>query len=727
LACGLTRTSNVFSLSLRSLLQFLGMDINTLISYLAAIASVAMAIWILYRDPRSFVHWVFAGGMVALAAEAGLTGMMFYDISYTEVTPWQRYLMIPHALVPGIWLIFSLSFGRANYREFLSRWKWTIIAVFGLPLGLLIGFPEEIFLRSPIYDEHSRVFLPVGWSGYALYLFCLIGAVLVLMNLERTLRYSVGHTRWQVKFLFLGLASIFGARIYTGSQILLFSLLEAEMQTVNMGALLIANLLMARSLARTRLFKFDFYLSHTVLYNSVTVLLVGIYFISVGVVAKVVFYFRRTQDPAVLTFLVFAAILGLAVFLLSDRLRLQRKRLISRHFKRPQYDYPRVWSSFTARTASLTGINDLCRNIVRMVSETLEVLSASIWLWDEQEEVLSLGSSTALAPAKGENPKISGKEAKEVIESLGDQAQPVDLRDSAEGWLENLKHTLSELLKEGRADLCVPLRAAGQVVGILTVGARVATETYSFEDRELLKTVADQAAANLLTLRLEERLQQAREMEAFQVMSAFFMHDLKNLASRLSLVTQNLPVHFANPEFRADALKTISQSLDKINGMCNRLSLLSQKLELRLQDTDLNETVRTVLRGLDGLLKARPAADLQPLPKLKLDAEQFYKVLTNLFLNANEAIEKGGNIRVSTAARGNWAVLSIADDGCGMSRDFMDRHLFRPFQTTKRQGMGIGLFHCKKIIEAHQGRIEAESGEGRGTTFRVLIPLKNRV
>jgi hypothetical protein len=268
------------------------MDINTFISYLAAIASAAMAIWILYRDPRSFVHWVFAGGMVVLAAEAGLTGLMFYDIAYTEVTPWQRYLMIPHALVPGIWLIFSLSFGRANYREFLSRWKWTIIGVLGLPLGLLIGFPEEIFVRSPIYDEYSRVFLPVGWSGYALYLFCLIGAVLVLMNLERTLRYSVGHTRWQVKFLFLGLAGIFGARIYTGSQILLFSLLEAEMQAVNMAALLMANLLMARSLARTRLFKFDFYLSHTVLYNSVTVLLVGIYFISVGVVAKVVFYFR---------------------------------------------------------------------------------------------------------------------------------------------------------------------------------------------------------------------------------------------------------------------------------------------------------------------------------------------------------------------------------------------------------------------------------------------------
>jgi putative PEP-CTERM system histidine kinase len=703
------------------------MDINTFISYLAAVASAGIAVWALFRDPRAFVHRVFAAGMAALAAEAALTGLMFYDLSYTEVTPWQRYQMIPFALIPGIWLVFSLSFGRANYREFLIRWKWTIIGVFALPLALLIGFPEEIFVRSPIYDEYSRVFVPIGWSGYALQVFCLIGAVLVLMNLERTLRYSVGHTRWQVKFLVLGMASIFGARIYTGSQIILFSLLEVDIQVVNMGALLIANILMARSLARARLLKFDFYLSHTVLYNSVTVFLVGIYFISVGVVAKVVFYFRRTQDPAVITFLVFAAILGLAVFLLSDRLRLQRKRLISRHFKRPRYDYPKVWSSFTERTASLTGIKELCGNIVRMVSETLEVLSVSIWLWDEQEEVLSLGSSTALAPGKGENPKIGGKESKAVIEALSHQSQPVDLRDSEDGWVEDLRRILSESLKEGRADLCVPLSAAGQLVGILTVGARIAGENYSFEDHELMKTIADQAAANLLTLRLGERLQQAREMEAFQVMSAFFMHDLKSLASRLSLVTQNLKVHFDNPEFRNDALKTISQSLDKINGMCNSLSPLSQKLELRLKETDLNEVVRNVLGGLDGLLKAKLDSDLRLLPKVRLDAEQFQKVLTNLFLNANEAIENDGNIRVSTVARGSWVVLSIADDGYGMSRDFMDRHLFRPFQTTKKQGMGIGLFHCKKIIEAHQGRIEVESEEGKGTTFTVLIPIKDRV
>ena len=702
------------------------LDLNSFLSFLAAIASAGMGVFILWRDPRSFVHRAFAGGMWVLAAEAVLTGMAFYDFSYTEVTPWQRYVLIPYGLSPAVWLLFSLSFARGNYREFLQRWKWAILAAFAFPLSLLIVLPGEIFVRSPIYDEPYGVYLPIGWSGYAFYIFCSLGAVLVLTNLERTLRYSIGHARWQVKFLILGVACIFGARIYTSSQAILFSTLAVDIQAVNMGALLIGTILIGRSLGRGKRLHFDFYPSHTVLYNSVTVLLVGFYFISVGLVARIVFYLQGPLDPAATTFLVFLAILGLAIFFLSDRLRLERKRFVSRHFQRPRYDYLRVWAQLTQRTASLTSIDGLSNNIVRAVSETLEALSVSIWLWDEQEQVLSLGGSTALIPAKGELSGIGGKGVERLVRAMSQQPQPVDFREASEGWTGELKDLLTGAGKDAKADLCAPLCAAGQLVGLLTVGARVAQETYSFEDRELLKTIADQAAANLLTLRLGERLQQAKEMEAFQVMSAFFMHDLKNLASRLSLVTQNLPVHFENPEFRQDALKTISQSLEKINGMCNRLSLLSQKLALRPQEGDLNETARRALAGVDGLLKTKPTADLRPLPRVMLDPEQFPKVVTNLLLNANEAIGDAGTIRVSTESLGNWAVLSVADDGCGMSADFIRLRLFRPFQTTKKQGMGIGLFHSRKIVEAHQGRIEVESEEGRGTTFRVMVPLQER-
>ena len=115
-------------------------------------------------------------------------------------------------------------------------------------------------------------------------------------------------------------------------------------------------------------------------------------------------------------------------------------------------------------------------------------------------------------------------------------------------------------------------------------------------------------------------------------------------------------------------------------------------------------------------------------PSILADPGQLQKVLTNLLLNAKEAVNgaSAGEIRLRTAQENGWVLLSVADNGCGMSQEFMRRSLFRPFQTTKKSGLGIGMFHSKAIVEAHQGRIEVESKVGEGTTFRVLLPMAER-
>jgi signal transduction histidine kinase len=82
-----------------------------------------------------------------------------------------------------------------------------------------------------------------------------------------------------------------------------------------------------------------------------------------------------------------------------------------------------------------------------------------------------------------------------------------------------------------------------------------------------------------------------------------------------------------------------------------------------------------------------------------------------------------GEIQVATEQRDGWIVLIVKDNGAGMSEEFLRHSLFRPFKTTKKQGMGIGLFQSKKIVEAHGGKIEVESKEGLGSTFRVFLPL----
>jgi putative PEP-CTERM system histidine kinase len=247
--------------------------------------------------------------------------------------------------------------------------------------------------------------------------------------------------------------------------------------------------------------------------------------------------------------------------------------------------------------------------------------------------------------------------------------------------------------------------------------------TLSAEDIVLLETLAAQLAAGLLNLRLTDQLRHAKEVETFQTVSTFFVHDLKNLASRLSLTMQNLPANFENPEFRADALRVMSVSVNKIEDMCERLAMLEKNIELKLDRYDLNRLVTETLEEFKGNLRAQLKQDLQPVPRVLMDREQIHKVLTNLVMNANEAVNGNGVIRVATIHEGNTVGFAVRDNGCGMTDEFIQKSLFRPFQTTKKKGLGIGLFHSRLIVEAHRGSVEVNSTVGSGTEFRVVLPI----
>jgi putative PEP-CTERM system histidine kinase len=268
------------------------------------------------------------------------------------------------------------------------------------------------------------------------------------------------------------------------------------------------------------------------------------------------------------------------------------------------------------------------------------------------------------------------------------------------------------------------LHAGERLLGALVLADRVNGAPYTTEELELLHCIAAQTASVLVNLHLADEVAQARELDAFRTMSTFFVHDLKNAAASLNLMLKNVPAHRDDPTFLEDAFRCVGNTATRIDQTIARLSALRQRPLVEKVEADLNELVNKALRQLDGTGTVELSKDLQPLPAVLADREQIQSVVTNLVVNAREAVTAGGHIQVRTEHRDHSVVLSVADDGCGMSAAFLHDSLFRPFQSTKKNGLGIGLFQSRTVIEAHGGSIKVESETGKGTTFRVTLPAR---
>lgn len=683
--------------------------------------SAAMAVIVFRKDPTSLSHPLFSVMMLLLAAESLFGALGVRAGSLDGIVFWQRIGFIPRALLPGTAILFSLVYSRGNYQLFLAKWWPTLVAFWGIPLLLLIGFFDALIADGISETGAEQVAFGFGWSGVGIHGILLLGGILTLMNLERTFSASIGTMRWRVKLVILGLGILFAVRIYTSSQALLYRSVAPFTDGMDESALIIACFLIGVSVLRTRVFGIEVYPSHVLLERSLTVLLSGLYLLIVGLLAKVLSFLGEADSFPVKALFVLVSLVLLSLVLVSDRFRSRLQLFVSQHLRRSRYDYRLVWRTFTERTSRHLDQAAFCEAVVRWGSETFNALSVTLWLVDGSKQRFILGASTAVAGVADLG--LTQTDASRSIAMLGSRPDPIDLDQAKESWVEELRAFNPDFFKKGGGHICVPLAADGELIGLMTLSDRVSGVPFTSEDLELLKSIGEQSASSLLNIQLSRRLAELREMEAFQTMSTFFVHDLKNVASTLSLMLTNLPIHFDNPAFREDALKAVSKSVGRINDLIGCLTELRSGMGVKLVEADLNVLAESALEGLAAARPGTFAKNFERLPVVMIDPQQAQKVITNLLLNALDAIGEAGEIRLTTARREGWAVLSVSDNGCGISRDFLERGLFRPFQTTKKKGMGIGMYHSKMIVDAHKGRIEVESKVGKGTTFRVLFPL----
>lgn len=652
--------------------------------------------------------------------------MAYHAVAPVEAVLWFRFRTAATSLIPGTWLLFALTLGEVNLRQRMRKWVWVVLSVFSLPLLFGVVFSKSVLTGDAYLSMSGNWTLPLDWSGYLFNFVVILSVVILMVKMENTLRLTRGIKRWQIKFLILGILGYFFVRVYSASQALLFRSLDMNVEiTIAAAVLVLANTLAVVTFVRTRVLPEDIYISGELIARSFVLVAVGGYLIVVGFVAKILSTLREPVSYTAASLVIFMALLLLGAILLSDRVRFILKGAVSRHFKRPRYNYRNIWMTFTEKTASAKDIKDLAGRISSLVSELLEILTVNFLLFGEGKGQALLIGSTSLS----ESAVLDGS-LKESVESLKEllstRKKPFVLGEGGERLLDELgiKRTMS--VEKGNPRYCVPMWAGSKLLGVISLDDRVRWEPLGLEELELLGTVGEQAATSIQNLELVDRLQEARELEALRKFSAFFVHDLKNITTKLSMTLQNFPDYYDNPEFRKDALSLFHQSVDKLKVLSGRMAQLREAPSINPKLEELEKVVTSSLSEIEPPKGVTLMQKHEKISPFAFDGEQISRVITNLAINAVEAVGDKGIIEVRTYRQNGWIVLEIADNGPGVEEEFVATSLFHPFKTTKPNGLGIGLFQCRTIVEAHGGNIAFRNRPEGGATFHVYLPGEHR-
>ncbi len=670
----------------------------------SAACATALAGVVFSRKPGDRVHQSFALGMLAFAVME--SGHLMAHLRPESDLLWTRIAFAGQILQPLPWLAFSVTFGRAEPAEHLHRWRGGLAAVAAATVVFLGLLGAGRFLTEDLILQRA---------GFWFSVFLLLSFTTVLANFERTVRSADRSQRWRMKYFLLGMGSIIAVMIFGVSQEILFSTAEAWISPVFSTVMLVGGGLMTFALVRHRLFDTDVFLSRYVVYHSVTVVLVGAYLLGVGLTAQAVRTFGGDAGTYWSALVVVVSLIGLAAVLLSDDVRRRVKRFINRHFFKYKYDYRKEWVDLTERLSSRPTVDAIVPALAAMIFETFWIRDTRLWLAEENERELSLmGPGPEARPVRWAPVVLATLRSRDYPALLDapphhPQALPLDV-------------ATHEALAALGVRIVVPLIVQDRLIGILGLSAPHRDALLNEEDFDLMKTVGKQAAASLLNAQLLRQLVSAKELETFHALSTFLLHDFKNFVSMLSLLVANMDRSFDNPAFRQDALKSLAQTVDKMKRLMERLRVLAQRPEPAFEPVDLSQLGRAVLAELGPTLKATLVGEWGDVPPVRADASQLRQVLTNLVLNAEEAVEGRGEIRVSIRVDDGVVTCVVADTGCGIPPEFLRTRLFKPFATTKSGGFGIGLFQCKAIIEAHGGRVAAESRVGKGSTLSFSIP-----
>ena len=653
---------------------------------------------------RGDAHSSLLLGFVVLSAFWAATGTLFVIVQTHAMWFSERLFDALRMLSALAFLSLVLGLGRTVENTGL---RYTVRGgLMAFALGLSIG---AFALGAPLPGAPMEP----GWSALAFA--PLIGtAVLGLVLAEQVYRRTDERLKWNMRPLVLAFGGIFLFDLVLYSDAQLFNVIDPALWSARGAVDAMAIPLLAIAAMRNPEWKFGVAVSRGVLAGSTALLVAAAYLLGVALLGYVVRYIGGSWGSVLATVVVFGAGLLLVLVTLSETFRAKVRVVIAKNFLAYRYDYREEWLRFT-RTLSLPfpgeSLDDAC---VRALASLVESSGGVLWLQRgdgsyEQRAHVGVGS------VETGRPMDDG-----VVEFLRRTNWVIDVeearRDPAKyeglavpSWLEKAKG----------AWLVVPLATGDELIGcVLLTRPRVQIDV-NWEVLDLLRTAGRQAASYLAHMQATDALLEARKFEAFNRMSAFVVHDLKNLVAQLQLMLRNAQRHRANPEFQDDMLATVEHTVERMNMMMRQLRSGATPVDnARLVDLgSVAQRVKSVRASSHPRLEM-----LVPEGVLAVGHEErLERVIGHIVQNALDAVGDEGRVTVKVARVDADAIVEVSDNGPGMSADFVRERLFKPFESTKSSGMGIGAYESQQYVHGVGGRIEVDSEVGRGTTVRLVL------
>jgi len=621
---------------------------------------------------------------------------------------WKKFSLIAEGAMLPIWLWFSLTYARQNRLRTISTPLLFLLAASPLFSIFALILPINSFVYSPDLATEKVLFL--SNYGFIFYLLLLVYLIATLIQLEQTLAHTKFSSRWRIKFELLGAGAFLSILIIYYSQALFFRTIDMGLMPMRSFVLIASIVMMFYSRLKRESGTVSVHISQRFACKSAVLFAVSIYIIFLGLVGEGMKYFGSGFQRALIFTLLFFAGLGLCIVLLSETAKRRVKVFIHKNFYRNKYDYQTEWLKFTDRLSSAKTGENLLNAIVSEFCDTFGMGAGALFTINQERDLYQQSAVVAL----GREHITFGVEDT-VIAAMSNGEWIVDVQNDVTAYKDE-RHRL--FFSEADAHYIVPLFMNEAVDGFIVLGRpHNAEEVYTFEDLDLMRTLAKQAASALLNLRLSDQLICTREMAAIGTVSTFVMHDLKNLVSTISLLLENAQEHITSPDFQNDLLMSLGNTVIKMRTIISRLKNLPEKNSLQLAPVDLLQMAHETAAMVTG----RSLEVTRTTVIAEADREELQKVTLNLMLNAVEATEGDTPVKVEVGENGS-PYIRVKDEGCGIAAAFIQHVLFKPFTSTKKQGMGIGLYQSRQIIEAHGGRIEVESRIDHGSEFTVWLP-----